>query len=351
MVAKVTRWPTTELDDTLPQGRTDMFSRKMTYASMVAAQLLIAGFATIASAQPVINDELPAIALGELALDRHYQQSGLQADAATVAAELVAKVAGPDDLVLPADFGEQDIVAVQSQIDPSASMEFDLNLGHLFINKGMAPYDEEESTPGLPDSNDAAIEKFYGHLDEFNLKPHDNEIGGVDVGSLNMAIIREDGSTDEYEKFVTVYIARMLNGMPVLGASRIIGRLGKDGELHSLVYNWTPVTSEKIDGAKDVRMDNDVNALVEEGLMTKGANAKSINVFMKEVVLYDDGMGTIEPVVYVVGDGKFETVDSEGVPAEVTIPVDFFVPILKNSMVRLPDGQDLPAHVPDLDLE
>jgi hypothetical protein len=181
----------------------------------------------------------------------------------------------------------------------------------------------------------------------------ENEIGGITYGGVNMAVYRgvdenDNPITDDYRKFVTVRVSREVNGLPVLGESRVVARLGENGNLHSLVYNWTPIANERSEEPAELRSDEDINFQIEEQLKARGAEANEIKVNLSELVLYDDGTGAFEPVYFVVGDATYantyvnaETGEEE--TKELTMPLDLFVPILTNSTARLPDYEDQPT--------
>jgi hypothetical protein len=249
-------------------------------------------------------------------------------------------VGAPQDMALPADIKENEEIAVRSETDPSASLEMNANLMHLSVNGSMNGYEDEKDTPGLPDSNEAAIKLFYDHLANVSLSLEPSEIGDIQVGGMNMAVRREDGTVNDYRKFVTIRVSRKIGDLPVFGASRAIAQLGANGGLHSLVFNWTPVANANDATPPEVRQDDEINRGINEALTAKGADAKEITVNVSRLVLYDDGTGTIEPVYLVVGDAKYVNEGQPGGQKELTVPLDMFVPVLKNSTVRLPDRDD-----------
>ncbi|MBN1602943.1 MAG: hypothetical protein JW915_15145 [Chitinispirillaceae bacterium] len=63
--------------------------------------------------------------------------------------------------------------------------------------------------------------------------------------------------------------------------------------------------------------------------------------------LFDDGDGTIEPVVFVAGTANFGNAETKEGKMSIEGSVDFFVSLLKNSELKHPDTNDnaVPAPV------
>ncbi len=213
----------------------------------------------------------------------------------------------------------------RSSADPSAILEVDYTTEAIVWNKGMAGFQGENTTPKLPSSGNAPGIAI-NHLTALRMLPPE-ELVLQHVGGAAMTVIREDGSTSNYEKLVTVYYGRRLAGLPVVGASRIVVQLGSNGELVSLVKKWTKVTETK-HGQADFRDATAIRSEIEKQLTDAYPNATRIIVNESKLAMYDDGHGTVEPVVVILGEVHDEI-------AETSV-VDWIIPALKNPTAQYP---------------
>ena len=122
-----------------------------------------------------------------------------------------------------------------------------------------------------------------------------------------MAIQREDMSTDEYDKLVTVYYHRTGMNMPTLIESRAIVNLGSNGELISIVWNWPNYNLVNVDPA-EVKTAADINSEIVAQMQQRydGPMPEVEYVEVQEAYLgyYEDGLGIIEPAYFAFGQVK-----------------------------------------------
>ncbi len=217
--------------------------------------------------------------------------------------------------------------------DPSAVFDIDQKTGSFLLNYGLKKYAKKGSTKRLPASAEAR-ELARKHLAETGYLPkNEQELVVAHVGGLNMAAAKDGRPMGTYKKLVTVQFSRVLNGMPVQGpGSRIVVHLGENGAMAGMIRNWPEVKAVGISAAE---LKND-SALEEEKQMRLrklAGEARDVRVQKSKRVLYDDGMGRIEPAMYVVANAFYEGPGGDGM---VQIPVDFYVPLLKQPKALFP---------------
>lgn len=205
-------------------------------------------------------------------------------------------------------------------------------LGFVF-SKDLDKYEETiTDTRGLPTEHEAPLiaEK---HLKALGLLPDDDgsEIFVENVGSICMAIYNpETGQSKEFEKLKVVDFGRKLNGLRVLGigTSRLAVRLGTDGELVTVMKNWTAVEKELSTRKADVIEQSSIEDHVQNILRSKyqGSNVNSIRIDQAEMVMYDDGKGVIEPALFIIG--KMYTGTGEEFNG------DWIIPVFRNPKAR-----------------
>lgn len=199
---------------------------------------------------------------------------------------------------LDADESTDDLLLYRNPDDNTGICYIDLITGKILFNKGVANYLDMVMTPDLPDDDDAVM-FVQDHLNILNLYP---KIGIAlnHVGGLGMAIHEEDGTDNDYKKLVVVYEGRVLDGIQVVGSSRVVTTLGSGGELVGLGYCWvdalavTVAKSEILDGIA-------IRDRLTTQLLEAFANSDYIEVQEQEVIYYDDGNGVIEPAVKIMG--------------------------------------------------
>lgn len=232
---------------------------------------------------------------------------------------------------------EDGLIALRNGKDPSAIFEMDTRSGNFLYNGGLAEYKLEGSTPDLITGEEAAITALQ-HLEELGLLPNAQELSLVDIGGLSMAVLREDNTTEVFQKLVTVHYRRELSDIPVMGESRIVVHMGANGELAGLVYYWGEIVDERRIESDKVLSDEEIERELESRIRAAAADAKGIVVQKTDFVLYDDGKGQIEPAYYVRARFFYES--SEGKGAEeiqnYDIPYDYYIPVLKEPLAFYP---------------
>ena len=212
-------------------------------------------------------------------------------------------------------------VGYSSDEDPSASFEVDSLTGSFLFNGGLKQYREEKSTPDLPTEGDA-VELSQMWLQEIGLSPSSEELQIAHVGGLNLAATDGKTGSEIFEKLKTVRFSRVLGGLPVHGDARIIMQLGESGKLAAMIYQWPEIGErQKLSSRQLVpaeKLQDRARGEIES-MSKKALEAKLTEV---ELVLYDDGLGVMEPAYHMVVERYFDYGDRE----PVMIPYDFYLP-------------------------
>ena len=212
-------------------------------------------------------------------------------------------------------------IGYSSEEDPSASFEVDRLTGNFLFNGGLKKYRKDESTPDLPTESDA-VELSHMWLQEVGLAPKGEELQIAHIGGLNMSASDGKTGSEIFEKLKTVRFSRVLGGLPVEGDARIIMHLGESGKLAGMIYQWPTIGEVQKLGSRELMPAEKLQALARdkvEGMSKKAMSAELKNV---DLVLYDDGLGVMEPAYHVVVERYFDYGDKE----PVMIPFDFYVP-------------------------
>lgn len=226
--------------------------------------------------------------------------------------------------------------------DGSATLDINLRTGDFLFNRGTAAYSREEETKGLPAPEEA--ERIAArHLERLNLVMSRNEMVVAHVGGLNMGVHREDGTTSIYRKHVNVRYDRTLAGLPVLGDSRVIVRMGEGGELVGMIRRWSTLDARKA-RPDELQSDAAIEKAIRERLLTESRGATDIVVKYTDLVLYDHGNGVIEPAIHVVASRFFENKVIDGPTVgevrRIEVPYDTFIPVLRNPRGDYPFMRD-----------
>jgi hypothetical protein len=125
-----------------------------------------------------------------------------------------------------------------------------------------------------------------------------------------------------YDKMQVVHIGRKLDNIPVFGASRIVVRLGSDGELIGIIKNWPVLKRQVIGDAKGVHGKAEWKDMsIKHVRKTQAATAySSVSIDSTDLVMYDDGEGYIEPALLLKGNMLSDSGD--------TAKSDWLVPLL-----------------------
>jgi len=228
----------------------------------------------------------------------------------------------------------------QGMSDPSATLEIDPQARAAYFSKGYAQFLGEQSTPNLPRSLEAP--RFAMKLlEDLQLVPQNrDELVVEHVGGVDMGVRREDGSTETFKKQVTVRYGRVLDGLPVRGSgSRIVVRMGAEGELAGVIYNWQELERRPIPAAQRLS-GPEMMALVRARVLQIEADTVLTEIEAAELVLFDDGQGVLEPAIHVILQLTMEytTTNANGVQVQETMqnPYDFFLPLVRHPRAQFP---------------
>jgi hypothetical protein len=233
---------------------------------------------------------------------------------------------------------------VSSAEDPSAIFDIDKRYGAFLFNAGLKQYSGEGDTPGLP-SQQLAPELAQQYLSKLDYLPKDKgELVLENVGGLGMAMAKDGKSSVKYQKLVTVFFRRNLDGIRVQGrGSRMVVHLGKEATLAGLIRNWPEVKANEIPHER-LKNDKQIYKEITTRLKVMAGQAAGITVQNAEFVLFDDGRGVIEPAIYVVAMARYD--GPKRAKGFVEIPVDFYVPALTKHVAYYPFQQDANAKAP-----
>lgn len=231
--------------------------------------------------------------------------------------------------------------SINSISDPSSYLEIDHSKKSYFINAGYERYKGEQNTPNLLHQQ-KLLDMAFNHLTELGLQPKKNELEEPGISSINLAVHREDGTTNDYEKLMVVSFSRKLDGIPLKGRSRIILRMGENGQLQSLIHYWADFEREKLPISKNqLESDDVIEQKINKHLLKQAEKAQLVSVENADLVLYEDDNCRVEPAVFVQGVNSFE-VDSVGVKKELKSNLDFYIPVLKSTSIVWPEDNTLP---------
>lgn len=227
--------------------------------------------------------------------------------------------------------------------DRSALFQLDARTGNFIFSGGMNRYRKDGSTQGLPTEQGAA-ELARSQLAKLGLRPEGGELKLAHVGGVNMGAYDGKGEPKIYEKLRTVQFSRVLGGLPVEGDSRIVVQLGEAGGMAGLTYQWPTLTTTKLE--RDALGDpQSVKARALEILRSVAPRAVRSKLVSVSLVLYDDGLGSIEPAYHFVVQQYFAFP-----PGTLTMnPLDFYLPVLKSPKVNLPKVSGAVANRPGED--
>ena len=126
-----------------------------------------------------------------------------------------------------------------------------------------------------------------------------------------MSVAREDGTTSDYRKQVSVYFSRQIDGVDVVGpGSRMIVHLGSHGELAGLIRRWSETEAEQ-EAVEAFIPTGEVLPRMEAQLNQDWHEASEIAPQMPRRVIYDDGHSVVEAAY--ATDGRVPP-ESSGTP-------------------------------------
>ena len=229
--------------------------------------------------------------------------------------------------------------------DRSTLLDINLRSRGFLFNAGYGDMRGEEDTPRLPKNKKRILGKATQHLRTLGLLPEPKDMFVEHIGGLNMSVVREDGSTSDYRKLVSVRLGRTTDIQNTQGpGSRILVQLGTAGRLRGMVFEWEHFASqqledhEKIPAAEVKRL-----SMLRMNDVTRNALRKRITEV--DVVFFDDGYGVLEPAIHVVATIVLQ--DNEG--NKFTNPFDFYVPVPTAPKGYYPFLEDQGIPAPDAD--
>ncbi len=229
------------------------------------------------------------------------------------------------------------LVFLRNEKDPSAAFEMDKRSGNFLFNGGLAEYKNDDNTPNLITGEKAEV-LALNHLKKLDLLPNKEELVLENIGGLDMAVLKEDSTTEVFKKLVTVRYNRKLFDVPVMGNSRIIVNMGSNGKLAGLIYYWGEVVEKRKIEPDALFKDKDIKKELERRLRVAAADAKRILVQKVDFILYDDGKGYIEPTFYVLAKLYYEVLNNEKGEEiqKYDVPYDYYIPVLKRPLAFYP---------------
>ena len=198
------------------------------------------------------------------------------------------------------------------------------------------PFNLDAAVIAILPSKEEAPAIALQHLADLDMMPASEELVLQDVGGLTVATYdASTGETIELEKIRTVYFRREIAGIPVHGASRVVVKLGENGELLGVIKRWTEVSMETLHPSQ-LKSNNQFRSLVNQGALKRNAAASRVDIKEAKLVLWDDGT-FIEPALLVQGDA-FDN--------DVKYVTDFVIPLLKNPQATYPGEAELTGDMP-----
>ncbi|MRG48741.1 hypothetical protein GFS24_26755 [Chitinophaga sp. SYP-B3965] len=233
---------------------------------------------------------------------------------------------------------ESKYISFRRADDPSGVFEMNKVTGRIVFNSGLKEYSADAATEGLP-SDKEAIELTKRSLATLKLDLNEKELSKPIVSGLEMSVKKDQEKPQIYKKMVTVRYNRILDGIPVEGATRLIFTYGKKAELTTLIADWGKFEPKDVLQEQVVKAD-DMHQQIEEVIISEAKEARKIRVVQRDVVLYDDGAGTIEPAVYVKTIMQYTRKSPEGKEESYEVPYDFYRPLIRGTRASFPHVKD-----------
>lgn len=226
---------------------------------------------------------------------------------------------------------EDNRLALIGTEDSSASFEVDRLTGNFLFESGMSKYSGDYSTPNLP--KDSQLEKLAMRtLEQYRLKVDPNELKVAHIGGLNMSAANGKDKPEIYEKLKTIRYERVLNGLTVMGDSRLVMHFGEQAELAGLIFQLPVIESAQKLPPKLIRTPKDLQAQALEELSAMAKKAERARLTKVDLVLYDDGLGVMEPAYHLVMERMILLDDDE--PS--MIPYDLYLPVSRKPIALFP---------------
>jgi len=221
---------------------------------------------------------------------------------------------------------EGDRLFFMNKQDPSASCIVNMKNGDISANAGTKNYMNYGATPDLLKKEEAMrmakqyIQQLkYADFNDVQIVP--GHIGGVNMGSHD-----EQNRSQIFEKFTTVRFDRKLDGIPVLGHSRIVVQLAEKGKLYGMIRQWAAYNGSPI-SREAKALPDDIKKSIARHLMKENEASKKITVKQVNLVYYES-RGMIEPALHVICEVQLPKSKTDSTLE--TYPYDIVEPILKN---------------------
>lgn len=161
-------------------------------------------------------------------------------------------------------------------------------------------------TPFLPKKLEATgfANKHLAALQMMPVAMDGEELYVSSIVMLKGAAVDRDGvKSVPYNKVVCVNYSRKLNGLRVVGESRIKVRLGTNGELFGVIKSWPTIRKVANTTGKNIHsaatLKNTIAAKLQ--YLYTGADFDKISITNVEPIMYDDGTGHIELAYQLLG--------------------------------------------------
>jgi len=230
--------------------------------------------------------------------------------------------------------------------DPSGVFEIQRVTGRMIFNRGLKNYKGDDETPGLPDEG-SALDRTRDILSQLPGDIDPRELSKPSTTYLEMSLKNDQEAPQTFRKMITVRYDRIMDNLPVEGKTRLVFSYGQDAELTHMVYDWPkwesqPVSSDRIFDPRELEKR------IEDKIIRTVKRGKDIIVEKRYITLYDDGAGRMEPAVYV--QARYTSTD-QGSDGSISVPYDFYVPILKGSSALFPHVKDRNLEISPLELK
>jgi len=200
----------------------------------------------------------------KMTLQNYEVAAGAKTDEATAqknVSQLLQYAGASSEFDLANAIKENGILFYKNPKDPSAILNVNLANGDISLNRGTMAYAGLNSTPDLM-KNEEALKMAKQHLAKLDLGKGDENFMTVGhVGGVNMTMHDDKQGDKIYEKFTTVRFDRELDGIPVLGHTRLLVQMGSKGSIQSLVKQWAPLSNKMISTEAIVNRDDVKNQL------------------------------------------------------------------------------------------
>jgi hypothetical protein len=230
------------------------------------------------------------------------------------------------DLKLLSDVGSSNRIQINTD-----NVFFDVfspvSMGFIYtksLTKYLRPKKALFESNRVPDKSQC-VEMAKNYLSRLEILPSETEemyiakVGKVRAASYNNAT---KTASEIYDMMRVVHFGRKLDGLPVHGASRIVVRLGDNGELVGIIKNWPKLVRVTVNDATKMNDQSKWKDVISQYFTNRYTIDfyPTVNVETTELVMFDDGQGCIEPALHAKG----KLIDTKGIPCAT----DWVIPIM-----------------------